>query len=237
MHEEMAHYRAHHDIASDLDGLARLRADCTDVLRAALPAPASGLGNDALLDALLAALRFRPFPEVAGVLRDLRAAGAVLVVVSNWDVSLHEVWSAPGSRALVDAVADVGGDRRGEAGRRDVRRRAGARRRPPRRRGARGRLDRARRRGRAGHGDARRCSWTATARAGAVPAGVPVVSDLRGVPVGRPVPLAPKMSARHPPTSDPGPPPEHPERPPRVLPSARAAPGSRRGAGGLASSA
>ena len=50
---EMAHYREHHDIASDLDGLARLRADCTEVLRAALPRAGSGLGHDTLLDALL----------------------------------------------------------------------------------------------------------------------------------------------------------------------------------------
>jgi putative hydrolase of the HAD superfamily len=108
---EMAHYREHHDIASDLDGLARLRADCTEVLRGALPPPASGLAHDALLDALLAALRFRPFPEVGDVLRDLRASGAVLVVVSNWDVSLHEVMERSGLRELVDAVltsAEIG---------------------------------------------------------------------------------------------------------------------------------
>jgi len=30
---EMAHYREHHDIASDAAGLARLRDDCTEVLR------------------------------------------------------------------------------------------------------------------------------------------------------------------------------------------------------------
>jgi putative hydrolase of the HAD superfamily len=108
---EMAHYREHHDIACDLDGLARLRADCTEVLRAALPAPASALGSDTLLDALLAALRFRPFAEVPDVLRDLRASGAVLVVVSNWDVSLHEVMERTGLRELVDGVltsAEIG---------------------------------------------------------------------------------------------------------------------------------
>jgi putative hydrolase of the HAD superfamily len=99
---EMAYYREHHDIASDTAGLARLRADCADVLRDALPATA--LGPHELLDALLAALRFRPFPEVPDVLRELRAAGIALVVVSNWDVSLHDVMATTGLCGLVDGV-------------------------------------------------------------------------------------------------------------------------------------
>jgi putative hydrolase of the HAD superfamily len=99
---EMAHYREHHDIASDRAGLDRLRDDCTEVLREALGG--SPLGHDELRAALLGALRFRPFPEVPGTLRELRAAGATLVVVSNWDVSLHDVMEATGLRALVDGV-------------------------------------------------------------------------------------------------------------------------------------
>jgi putative hydrolase of the HAD superfamily len=99
---EMAYYREHHDIASDATGLARLRGECAEVLREALGG--SPLGHDELLAALLRALRFRPFPEVPGVLRDLRASGHVLVVVSNWDVSLHEVMEVTGLRALVDGV-------------------------------------------------------------------------------------------------------------------------------------
>jgi putative hydrolase of the HAD superfamily len=99
---EMAHYREHHDIASDAAGLDRLRDDCTHVLRDALGG--SPLAHDELRAALLAALRFRPYPEVPGVLRDLRAAGLVLVVVSNWDVSLHEVLDTTGLRPLVDGV-------------------------------------------------------------------------------------------------------------------------------------
>jgi putative hydrolase of the HAD superfamily len=106
---EMAYYREHHDIASDAAGLARLRAACAEVLRDALGG--SPLAHDDLLAALLRALRFRPFPEVPGALRDLRAAGLVLVVVSNWDVSLHEVMERTGLRELVDGVltsAEVG---------------------------------------------------------------------------------------------------------------------------------
>ena len=59
-------------------------------------------------EALLAALRFRAFPEVPDVLRALRARGARLVVVSNWDASLHEVLPRTGLAALVDgAVASA----------------------------------------------------------------------------------------------------------------------------------
>ncbi len=99
---EMAHYREHHDIASDAAGLDRLRDDSTHVLRDARGG--SPLAHDELRAALLAALRFRPYPEVPGVLRDLRAAGLVLVVVSNWDVSLHGVLEDTGLRDLVDGV-------------------------------------------------------------------------------------------------------------------------------------
>jgi putative hydrolase of the HAD superfamily len=99
---EMAHYREHHDIASDAAGLDRLRDDCTQVLREALGG--SQLSHAELRAALLASLRFRAYPEVPGVLRDLRAAGIVLVVVSNWDVSLHEVLDRTGLRPLLDGV-------------------------------------------------------------------------------------------------------------------------------------
>ena len=99
---EMAYYREHHDIASDADGLTRLRDACTDVLRAALGG--SPLSQAELRAALLRALHFRPFPEVPEVLRDLRARGTFLVVVSNWDVSLHEVLERTGLRPLLDGV-------------------------------------------------------------------------------------------------------------------------------------
>jgi putative hydrolase of the HAD superfamily len=106
---EIAYYREHHDMASDRAGLAELRARCTEVLREALPPHARRV--DDLQDALLGALRFRPYPEVPGVLRELRAGGARLVVVSNWDVSLHDALGATGLDTLVDGAlssAEVG---------------------------------------------------------------------------------------------------------------------------------
>ncbi|HEX2084756.1 MAG TPA: HAD-IA family hydrolase [Solirubrobacteraceae bacterium] len=99
---EIAFYRAHHDMASDRAGLAELRARCTEVLRDALPPHARDAPD--LQGALLGALRFRPFAEVPGVLRALRARGARLVVVSNWDVSLHDALAATGLASLVDGA-------------------------------------------------------------------------------------------------------------------------------------
>jgi putative hydrolase of the HAD superfamily len=98
---EMAYYRAHHDEASTWPALRDLRRRCAAViqeqLRTALP----------LADveaALLGAVRFRPYPEVPGALARLRAHGARLAVVSNWDVSLHDVLERTQLRPLVDAV-------------------------------------------------------------------------------------------------------------------------------------
>jgi putative hydrolase of the HAD superfamily len=105
---EIAYYRAHHDSAADAASLARLRARCTEVLRDALlragVAAAGALPAAELQETLLASLRFVPYPEVPAALGALRTAGHRLVVVSNWDVSLHEMLRATGLAALVDGA-------------------------------------------------------------------------------------------------------------------------------------
>jgi putative hydrolase of the HAD superfamily len=101
---EMSFYRAHHAEARDAATLQRLRERCARVLGDALGAPARRLGGDELLAALLASLRFVAFPEAGAALTALRAHGARLVVVSNWDVSLHEVLARTGLAGRVDAV-------------------------------------------------------------------------------------------------------------------------------------
>jgi putative hydrolase of the HAD superfamily len=98
---EMAYYRANHDDASDQAGLADLRRRCAEVVRAELGADLAVGDVEA---AMLAAIRFRPYPEVPGVLAALRERGCALVVVSNWDVSLHDVLDQTRLRPLVDAV-------------------------------------------------------------------------------------------------------------------------------------
>ena len=116
---EIAFYRAHHDEASDYERLADLRRRAAGALRDALPdVPSHADDRPAvaeprsprtlplpeLTDALLAALRFRPFPEVPEVLAAARERGARLVVVSNWDVSLRDVLEATGLAPLLDGV-------------------------------------------------------------------------------------------------------------------------------------
>jgi putative hydrolase of the HAD superfamily len=111
MKAEIRWYRANHDSAHDDATLALLRRGAAGALRDALPLAAAGLELDALTAALLAALRFRPFAEVPGVLREARAAGIRLVVVSNWDVSLHDALEQTRLAPLLDGVltsAEVG---------------------------------------------------------------------------------------------------------------------------------
>jgi len=105
---EMAYYRAHHDEARNWAALKDLRRRCAAVVRESL---GTSLPLADVEDALLAAIRFRPFPEVPAALERLRTGGARLAVVSNWDVSLHDVLERTGLRRLVDAVvisAEVG---------------------------------------------------------------------------------------------------------------------------------
>jgi len=97
---EIAYYRAHLDEAADLAGLADLRRRCAEVVRERLALPAAA--HAAVLAALLAAIRFTPYADVVPALRALRARGRRLVVVSNWDVSLHEALRATGLAPLMD---------------------------------------------------------------------------------------------------------------------------------------
>lgn len=100
---EMAYYREHHHTARDEASLARLRRRCAGELGAALPADAV-LPPAELLAALLAALRFVPTPHAQIALRALRGMRLRLVVVSNWDVSLHGVLADLDLAAHFDAV-------------------------------------------------------------------------------------------------------------------------------------
>ena len=98
---EIAFYRANLHVAVDGPSLDALRARCAAAMRPALP---PGPSDAELTVALLAGIRFAPYPEVPAVLAALRAAGWALVVVSNWDVSLDEVLVETGLRERVDGV-------------------------------------------------------------------------------------------------------------------------------------
>lgn len=95
---EISYYRAHLDEGWDADTVADLRRRCARVV-------ADELSIDAdLTDVLLGSLRFTVFADVLPALTRLRAAGTALVVVSNWDASLHDVLAGLGLATLLDAV-------------------------------------------------------------------------------------------------------------------------------------
>lgn len=101
MREEIAYYRCHMHEARDAPRLADLRTRCAALVR-------DGLALDVPVrvvePVLLAALRFTAFPDAVPALRALRTDGLALVVVSNWDVSLHDVLARTGLRPFVDGA-------------------------------------------------------------------------------------------------------------------------------------
>jgi putative hydrolase of the HAD superfamily len=105
---EIAYYRAHLHEGRDAAAVDDLRRRCAEAMRPALPEPAASAPGALLEAALLAALRFRAYPDAAPALKALRAAGRRLVVLSNWDASLHQRLAETGLAALVDgAVASA----------------------------------------------------------------------------------------------------------------------------------
>jgi FMN phosphatase YigB (HAD superfamily) len=103
---EIAFYRAHMGLGRDADSLTALRYRCAQVLRDALPGrerPAR-LSIPALTEALLDSLRFEAFSDARAALLRARAAGARVVLVSNWDVSLLEVLELVGLAPLLHGV-------------------------------------------------------------------------------------------------------------------------------------
>ena len=104
MRAEIAFYRAHLHEGRDHATLAALRRHSAEAMRPALPPAAAGLPADVLTEALLDALVFRAYPEVPGALAALRDRGFALVVVSNWDFSLHERLAETGLGPLLDAA-------------------------------------------------------------------------------------------------------------------------------------
>jgi len=110
---EISYYRSHLDEGGDRAALADLRERCAEALRRALPATPelAGVGTPALTGALLASLQFVPFADARPTLEAARASGRRLVVVSNWDASLHEVLARLGLAPLLDGIvtsAEVG---------------------------------------------------------------------------------------------------------------------------------
>ena len=104
---EIAYYRANLDEGRDAAGLQALRRRCAGVLRAELRA--ADLELDPLVDALLSSLRFTAFADVRPALEAARSRGQRLVVVSNWDVSLHGVLRGLELEPLLDGILTSAG--------------------------------------------------------------------------------------------------------------------------------
>jgi putative hydrolase of the HAD superfamily len=94
---EMSYYRDHSDEGRDPDSLADLRRRSAGVL-------SGELGRDVSVEEMMAAIRFRAYPDAAPALAELRALGARLVCVSNWDYSLPDVLARVGLEDDLDGV-------------------------------------------------------------------------------------------------------------------------------------
>jgi putative hydrolase of the HAD superfamily len=92
---EMAYYKQHAAEGRDRESLADLRRRCAEVLSRELRAEVSP-------EALVAAIRLRPYPDVAEALEALAGRGVKRIVVSNWDCSLGEVLERCGLAARLD---------------------------------------------------------------------------------------------------------------------------------------
>jgi putative hydrolase of the HAD superfamily len=94
---EMSYYRDHSHEGRDAASLADLRSRCAAVL-------SRELGREVTVETMMAAIRFRAFPDAAPALAELRGLGLRLVCVSNWDVSLPEVLARCGLDSALDGV-------------------------------------------------------------------------------------------------------------------------------------
>jgi putative hydrolase of the HAD superfamily len=101
---EITYYRAHLDQGSDATGLKALRHSCVLALRDELPRPAAALPIEQLTEALLASIAFSAFADVVPALASARRRGLRLVVVSNWDISLHDLLARLGIAPLLDGI-------------------------------------------------------------------------------------------------------------------------------------
>ena len=99
---EIGHYLANHMRGCDEAGLEELRDECAAAMRTAIGR--EELDHATVRSAMLEALEFRAFPDAAPALRNLRARGMCVVVVSNWDCSLPEWLGRAGLGGLFDGA-------------------------------------------------------------------------------------------------------------------------------------
>jgi putative hydrolase of the HAD superfamily len=94
---EMAYYRDHAHEARDADSLADLRRRCADLLT-------QEVGREVSVAEMMAAIRFRAYPDAAPALDELAKLGLRRICVSNWDYALPEVLQRCGLADRFDAI-------------------------------------------------------------------------------------------------------------------------------------
>jgi len=99
---EIGYYLAHHMEGRDMDAVEDLRDRCAEEIRRSLAL--EGLDHATARAAMLAALRFRAFPDALPLLRALRSRGVRVVAASNWDASLPEALERAGLAPYLDGA-------------------------------------------------------------------------------------------------------------------------------------
>jgi putative hydrolase of the HAD superfamily len=99
---EMDYYKHHAHEGTDTAALADLRVRCADVL-------SLELGRDVSVEQMMAAIRFRAYPDAGPGLSELRSRGLRLVCVSNWDISLTDVLERCGLLEPIEGIVSSAG--------------------------------------------------------------------------------------------------------------------------------
>jgi putative hydrolase of the HAD superfamily len=99
---EIGYYLAHHLEGRDMEAVEGLRDRCAEEIRRTLGL--DGLDHATARDAMVAALRFRAFPDAAPLLRALKERGVNLVAASNWDASLPHALERTGLAPYLDGA-------------------------------------------------------------------------------------------------------------------------------------
>jgi putative hydrolase of the HAD superfamily len=99
---EIGYYLAHHIEGRNMDAVEDLRDRCAEKIRRELAL--DELDHATARAAMLAALRFRAFPDALPLLRALRERGVRAVAASNWDASLPEGLERAGLGPYLDGA-------------------------------------------------------------------------------------------------------------------------------------
>jgi len=99
---EIGYYLAHHIEGRDMDAVEDLRDRCAVEIQRELGL--AELDHATAREAMLAALRFRAFPDALPLLRTLRERGVRTVAASNWDASLTEGLERAGLTPYLDGA-------------------------------------------------------------------------------------------------------------------------------------